>query len=218
MSQTNSAVRADQPVVFVIDDDVSVREALEDLLRSVGLAVQSFVSTQSFLESKRPDAPGCIVLDVRLPGPSGLEFQRTLANSKVHLPIIFITGHGDISMSVRAIKSGAIDFLTKPVHEQQLLDAIQSGIERDRARRAAEMNLADLRERFASLTPREREVLALVSTGRPNKQLAAQLNLSEMTVKIHRGQMMRKMRAKSLVELVRMADLLEVSQKPKPKY
>jgi FixJ family two-component response regulator len=218
MSQTNSAARADQPVVFVIDDDLSVREALEDLLRSVGLAVQSFVSTQSFLESKRPDAPGCIVLDVRLPGPSGLEFQRTLANSKVHLPIIFITGHGDISMSVRAIKSGAIDFLTKPVHEQQLLDAIQSGIERDRARRAAEMNLADLRERFASLTPREREVLALVSTGRPNKQLAAQLNLSEMTVKIHRGQMMRKMRAKSLVELVRMADLLEVSQKPKPKY
>jgi FixJ family two-component response regulator len=218
MSQTNSAARADQPVVFVIDDDLSVREALEDLLRSVGLAVQSFVSTQSFLESKRPDAPGCIVLDVRLPGPSGLEFQRTLANSKVHLPIIFITGHGDISMSVRAIKSGAIDFLTKPVHEQQLLDAIQSGIERDRARRAADVNLADLRERFASLTPREREVLALVSTGRPNKQLAAQLNLSEMTVKIHRGQMMRKMRAKSLVELVRMADLLEVSQKPKPKY
>jgi FixJ family two-component response regulator len=205
--------RTDQPVVFIIDDDASVRGAVEDLLRSVGLGVESFSSTQEFLQGKRPDAPGCIVLDVRLPGASGLEFQRTLMKSSILLPVIFISGHGDISMSVQAIKAGAIDFLTKPLHEQKLLDAIQTGIERDRARRAEEKNAGQLQERFGSLTPREREVLAFVITGRPNKQIAAELKLSEMTVKIHRSQMMRKMRARSLVELVRMADTLKVSAK-----
>ena len=213
MTKTGAIARTDQPVVFIIDDDASVRDALEDLLRSVGLAVESFASTQEFLQSKRPDAPGCIVLDVRLPGPSGLEFQRTLMKSKILLPVIFISGHGDISMSVQAIKAGAIDFLTKPLHEQKLLDAIQTGIERDRARRAEETDVAQLKERFATLTPREQEVLLIVVTGRANKQIAADLKLSEMTVKIHRSQMMRKMRAKSLVDLVRMADMLKVSSR-----
>jgi RNA polymerase sigma factor (sigma-70 family) len=199
------------PLVFVIDDDASVRAAIADLLRSVGLGVEAFGSTEEFLQSERPDAPGCIVLDVRLPGPSGLEFQRTLGKSNIHLPIIFISGHGDIPMSVRAMKSGAIEFLTKPLPEQELLDAIQTGIARDRARRQEAEVIAELRERFNSLTPREREVLALVVTGRRNKQIAAQANLSEMTVKVHRSQIMRKMRAKSLVDLVRMADALGVS-------
>jgi FixJ family two-component response regulator len=212
MTRTVTAPRTEQPVVFIIDDDVSVRDALEDLLRSIGLDVQSFASTQKFLEIERTDAPGCIVLDVRLPGASGLEFQRTLAKLRVDLPVVFISGHGDISMSVEAIKAGAIDFLTKPLREQQLLDAIHAGIERDRARRSEEKNVAQLRERFDSLTPREREVLAHVVTGRPNKQIAADLKLSEMTVKIHRSQMMRKMKAKSLVDLVRMADTLKVSR------
>jgi FixJ family two-component response regulator len=202
---------ADQPIVFVVDDDVSVRDALADLFRSVGLQVETFVSAQEFLSGKRPDLPGCIVLDVRLPGQSGLEFQRTLMKSGILLPVIFISGHGDISMSVEAIKAGAIDFLTKPLHEQKLLDAIQAGIERDRTRRAVEKGTAQLRERFNSLTPREREVFTIVVTGRQNKQIAADLKLSEMTIKIHRGQMMRKMGAKSLVELVRMADTLGAS-------
>jgi RNA polymerase sigma factor (sigma-70 family) len=204
-------MKEEQPVVFVIDDDASVRDAIEDLLRSVGLGVETFRSTQEFLQSKRPDAPGCIVLDVRLPGPSGLEFQRTLNQSDIHLPIVFISGHGDIPMSVRAMKSGAIEFLTKPLREQELLDAIQTGIERDRARRQEAKTVAELQERFDSLTPREREVLALVVTGRPNKQIAAQAKLSEMTVKVHRSQVMRKMRAKSLIDLVRMADTLGVT-------
>ena len=208
MTSTNRAI-ADQPIVFVIDDDASVREAVEDLLRSVGLQVESFASTQEFLQSQRPNAPSCIVLDVRLPGPSGLEFQRTLMKSGILLPVIFISGHGDISMSVQAIKAGAIDFLTKPLHEQKLLDAIQVGIERDRARRAEDKDVTQLRQRFETLTPREQEVMMIVVTGRPNKQIAAELNLSEMTVKIHRGQLMRKMKAKSLVDLVRMADMLK---------
>ena len=203
----------EQPVVFVIDDDASVRAGLEDLLQSVGLRVESFGSTQQFLESKRPDAPGCIVLDVRLPGPSGLEFQRFLMELGVHLPIIFISGHGDIPMSVRAIKSGAVEFLTKPLREQELLDAIQTGIERDRAQREEAKLVAELQNCLKSLTSREREVLALVITGRPNKQIAAQLDLSEMTVKVHRSQIMRKMRAKSLVDLVRMADELGISSR-----
>src|ERR1700674_2768864 len=151
-------MREEQPIVFVIDDDVSVRDGVTDLLRSVGLGVESFGSTQEFLQSKRPDAPGCIVLDVRLPGPSGLEFQRTLTKSGILLPVIFISGHGDISMSVQAIKAGAIDFLTKPLHEQKLLDAIQAGIERDRARRVGEKDVAQLKVRFETLTPREQEV------------------------------------------------------------
>ena len=201
----------EQPVAFVIDDDAMVRDAVADLLRSVGLGVQAFGSTQEFLQSKRPNAPGCIVLDVRLPGASGLEFQRTLTESNIQLPVIFITGHGDISMSVRAMKSGAIEFLTKPLREQELLDAVQAGIERDRARRQQGQLVAELQERLKSLTSREREVLSLVITGRPNKQIGYELGLSEMTVKVHRSQIMRKMRAKSLVELVRMADKLGLS-------
>jgi RNA polymerase sigma factor (sigma-70 family) len=201
----------EQPVVFVIDDDGMVRDAVKDLLRSVGLTVESFGSAQDFLQSKRSDAPGCIVLDVRLPGASGLEFQRTLVESGIPLPVIFISGHGDISMSVRAIKSGAIEFLTKPLREQELLDAVQVGIERDRARRRQANLVDELQERLDSLTSREREVLALVVTGRPNKQIAHQLELSEMTVKVHRSQASRKMRAKSLIDLVRMADRLGIS-------
>jgi FixJ family two-component response regulator len=201
----------EQPVVFVIDDDASVRDGLEDLLRSVGLAVESFGSAQEFLTRKRPHTLGCIVLDVRLPGTSGLEFQRMLAESSIHLPIIFISGHGDIQMSVRAIKSGALEFLTKPLKEQELLDAVHAGIERDRVRREETKLVDELRERFHSLTSREQEVLALVITGRLNKQIAYQLQLSEMTVKVHRSQAMHKMRARSLVDLVRMADRLGVS-------
>ena len=201
----------EQPVVFVIDDDPSVREGLASLLRSVGLDVRLFGSTQEFMKGERPDAPACLVLDVRLPGPGGLDFQRDLANSSVHLPIIFITGHGDIPMSVRAMKAGAIEFLTKPFRDQELLDAIQLGIERDRARRRDDGAVAQLRERLESLTSREREVMARVVTGRLNKQIAGDLELSEITVKVHRGHMMRKMGAKSLAELVRMADKLGVS-------
>ena len=201
----------EQPIVFIVDDDASVRDAVADLLRSVGLRAESFKSAEEFLQAKRPDAPGCIVLDVRLPGPSGLEFQRTLIESRIDLPIIFVSGHGDIPMSVRAMKSGAIEFLTKPFHEQELLDAVQAGIERDRARRQEANVVAELRERFNSLTPRERSVLTLVITGRANKLIAAELELSEMTVKVHRSQIMRKMRAKSLVDLVRIADKLGVS-------
>jgi FixJ family two-component response regulator len=205
-----SAVR-EQPVVFVIDDDASVRGGLEDLFRSVGLQVELFGSAQDFLARKRPEAPGCIVLDVRLPGASGLEFQRQLTESNIHLPVIFISGHGDIPMSVRAIKSGALEFLTKPLKEQELLDAVQAGIERDRVRREQAKLVDELRERFNSLTSREQEVLAIVITGRPNKQIAHQLDLSEMTVKVHRSQVMHKMGARSLVDLVRMADKLGVS-------
>src|SRR6202521_6021225 len=174
----------DQAIVVVIDDDVSIRESVEDLLRSVGLEVKSFATSREFLQQKLPDAPGCIVLDVRLPGPSGLEFQRTLIESNIHLPIIFISGHGDIPMTVRAMKSGAIEFLTKPLHEQELLDAIQLGIEHDRGRRQEAKVVAELQERLDSLTLREREVLALVVTGQLNKQIAAQLELSEATVKV----------------------------------
>lgn len=200
-----------EPIVFVIDDDASVRDAVEDLLQSVGLKVASFASTQEFLKAKRPEAPSCIVLDIRLPGASGLEFQQTLMKASISLPVIFISGHGDIPMSVRAMKSGAIEFLTKPLHEQELLDAIQSGIERDRARRREVGHIVELQQRFNSLTLREREVFTLVVTGRPNKQIAAQLELSEMTVKVHRSQITKKMRSKSLVDLVRMADKLGVS-------
>jgi FixJ family two-component response regulator len=198
----------EQPLVFVIDDDPSVRAALASLLRSVGLEVQSFRSTQEFLQTKRSDVPGCLVLDVRLPGRSGLDFQQELVESRDQLPIVFITGYGDIPMSVRAIKAGAIEFLTKPFHDQELLDAIQLGIERDRARRREAAAVADLQKRFHSLTPREREIMALVVAGRMNKQIAVDLKVSEVTVKVHRGQVMRKMGAKSLADLVRMADRL----------
>jgi FixJ family two-component response regulator len=200
----------EQPVVFVIDDDASVREALAGLLRSVGLEVHMFPSTQEFLQRPRPDAPGCLVLDVRLPGRSGLDLQRELSETSIHLPTVFITGYGDIPMSVRA-KAGAIEFLTKPFHDQELLDAVQLGIELDRARRRDAAALAALRQHFAALTPREREIMALVAAGRLNKRIAADLKVSEITVKVHRGQVMRKMRARSLAELVRMADQLKVS-------
>jgi FixJ family two-component response regulator len=196
--------------VFIIDDDELVQESVADLLRSVGLDAQTFGSTQAFFQARLPDAPACIVLDVRLPGASGLEFQRTLTDSNIALPVIFITGHGDISMSVRAIKSGAKDFLTKPLREQELLDAVQAGIEADRVRRQQASLVAELKERFNSLTSREREVLPFVVSGRLNKQIAGELQVSEMTIKVHRGQIMRKMRARSLVDLVRMADRLGI--------
>jgi FixJ family two-component response regulator len=195
-------------VVFVIDDDPSMRAALEDLVGSVGLGVRPFASPEEFLASKRPDAPGCLVLDVRLPGMSGLTFQKELARVGVDLPVIFITGHGDIPMSVRAMKAGAVEFLTKPFHDQDLLDAIHAALERDRERRREAVLVAELRERYANLTDRERQIMRLVAIGRANKQIAAELNLSEMTVKVHRGQVMRKMHAGSLPELVRMADRL----------
>jgi FixJ family two-component response regulator len=200
-----------QSVVFVIDDDASVREALQDLLQSIGLEVVSFVSGQEFLQGRRPDVPACIVLDVRLPGQSGLEFQRALADADIHLPVIFLSGHGDIPMSVQAIKSGAVEFLTKPVHEQKLLDAVQTGLKRDRVRRQDAKLVVELQERFRSLTAREREVLSLVVTGRQNKQIAGDLDLSVMTVKVHRSQITRKMGATSIVDLVRMADKLGLS-------
>ena len=208
------AMIKEQAVVFVIDDDASVREALEDLFRSVGLGVESFASTGEFLERELPNIPSSIVLDVRLPGASGLEFQQALLKANVEIPIIFISGHSDIPASVRAMKSGAIEFLTKPLRELELLDAVQIGISRDRVRRQEAKYVAELRERFNSLTPRERGVLALVVTGRPNKEIAAQLGMSEMTVKVHRSQVTRKMQAKSLIDLVRMADKLGM---PAPK-
>jgi FixJ family two-component response regulator len=198
----------DQSVVFIIDDDPSMRASIESLLLSVGHAIQAFATTQEFVLSERPDVPGCLVLDVRLPGRSGLEFQQELARSDIRLPIVFITGHGDVAMSVTAMKAGAIEFLTKPFRDQDLLDAVHRGIEIDRGRRAESVMLAELWQRFDSLTPREREVMALVAAGQLNKQIAAELDLSEITVKVHRAQVMRKMQAKSLPDLVRFADRL----------
>jgi FixJ family two-component response regulator len=204
-------VPKEQPVAFIIDDDATVRESVADLLSSVGVAARTFGSTREFLDSTRPNSPGCIVLDVRLPGPSGLEFQSSLVRSGVDLPVIFITGHGDIPMSVRAMKSGAVEFLTKPLREQELLDAVHLGIERDRVRRRQAKLVAELRERLASLTAREQEVLPLVIRGRLSKQIAHELKLAEATVKVHRSQIMRKMSATSVVDLVRMAEHLGVS-------
>ena len=196
----------ERPVVIVIDDDPSLRKAIDRLLRSVDLRVELFESAQEFLRSDRPDAPSCIVLDVRLPGQSGLSLQRNLAAANIHIPIIFITAHGDIPMSVRAMKAGAFEFLTKPFHDQDLPDAIEAALERDRVRRADEKLIAELRERFETLTERERQVMQLVVAGRLNKQIAAELGISEMTAKIHRGQVFRKMQAASLPDLVRMVD------------
>lgn len=195
-------------IVYIVDDDRSMRDALQDLISSVGLEARAFASPREFLEASRPDAPGCLVLDVRLPGSSGLNFQQELVRAGVLLPVIFITGHGDIPMSVRAIKAGAVEFLTKPFREQELLDAIDAAIERNQAQRRDAALLQELRLRFAALTPREREVMWLVIAGRLNKQIAAELGLSEVTVKVHRGQIMRKMGARSLPELVRMGDQL----------
>ncbi len=201
-------------VVYIIDDDASVREGVGELIRSVGLSVQSFASSQEFLDSKRPDAPGCIILDVRLPGRSGLEFQKVLQHLSIQLPVVFISAHGDVPISVRAMKSGAIEFLTKPLREQELLDAVHAGIERDRARRQEAELIAELRARYDTLTARELEIMTLVVSGSVNKQIAAQAGLSEVTVKVHRAHVMQKMRAKSLVDLVRMADRIGLTAKP----
>ncbi|MDX2263410.1 MAG: response regulator transcription factor [Hyphomicrobiales bacterium] len=203
----------DQSIVFIIDDDPFVRASIESLLRSVGYTVRPFASTQEFMLNERLDAPSCLVLDVRLPGRSGLEFQRELNESDIRRPIVFITGHGDVPMSVTAMKAGAIEFLTKPFRDQDLLDAVHRGLEMDRGRRAEAAMLAELRKRFHAMTPREREVMALVATGRLNKQIAAQLDLSEITVKVHRSHVMRKMDAKSLPDLVRFADRLAINTK-----
>jgi len=201
---------AEAPIVFVVDDDESVREALRSLFRSVSLKVETFGSAADFLRSELPDVASCLVLDVRLPGVSGLDFQAELAKANIHIPIIFMTGHGDIPMSVQAMKAGAVDFLTKPFRDQDMLDAVAAAIERDRSRRKDEQRLSDVRARFDGLTEREREVMGLVTAGLMNKQIAGELGLSEITVKIHRGHAMRKMAARSLADLVRMAEVLGV--------
>ena len=199
-----------QPVVFIIDDDVSLCEALGSLFRSVGLQVQVFGSAPDFLQSRLPDGPRCLVLDVRLPGLSGLDFQAELAKADIQIPIVFMTGHGDIPMTVRAMKAGAVEFLPKPVRDQDMLDAVQTGLERDRARRRSANDSSKLKASFDSLTPREQEIMGFVTAGLMNKQIAGEIGVSEITVKVHRGNVMRKMGAKSLAELVRMADALGV--------
>jgi FixJ family two-component response regulator len=201
-------------LVFIVDDDAPLRESLKNLIRSVGLRVEVFASAQEFLRSKRPDVPGCLVLDVRLQGLSGLDLQKRMADSDIEMPIIFISGHGDIPMTVQAMKAGAVEFLTKPFRDQDLLDAVQHALERDRAAREQREEIQKLRRRFESLTQREREVMGLVVTGLLNKQIAGELGTSENTVKIHRHQVMEKMAANSLAELVRMSDRLGI---PTPK-
>ena len=203
----------ERSTVLVVDDDASVREALGDLFQSVGLRVEVFASTQEFLKNRRPEGPGCLVLDVRLPGKSGLDFQQELNAANISLPIVFLTGHGDIPMSVRAMKAGAVEFLTKPFREQDLLDAVQTALERDRINREDEKLLTTLRQRFASLTPREQAIMPLVVAGRRNKQIAFEIGISEVTVKVHRTNLMRKMQASSLADLITMATKLGIREK-----
>jgi len=211
-SQTKTAADSKQ-LVFIIDDDADVREGLEALLQSVSLPCEVFSLTREFLNRKPQNTVSCLVLDVRLPGPSGLDFQAELARANIDIPIIFITGHGDIPMTVRAMKAGAVEFLTKPVREQDLLDAIRVALERDRVRREKDDRLSELRTRFETLSERERTVLSLVTSGMLNKQMAGQMNLSEVTVKVHRHNLMRKLGAKSLPDLVKMAEALQVGGK-----
>jgi FixJ family two-component response regulator len=199
-----------QQIVFVVEDDASMRRALNNLFESVGLGVEAFGSASEMLQRKLPDVASCLVLDVRLPGLSGLDFQAELAKANIHIPIIFMTGHGDIPMSVRAMKGGAVDFLTKPFRDQDMLDAVVTAIERDRKRRETDKIVANLQTLLETLTPREREVFALVSSGLMNKQIAAELGLAEITVKIHRGHIMKKMGARSLADLVRKAETLGI--------
>jgi len=205
-------VTPERSTVLVVDDDASVREALSDLFQSVGLRVEVFASTQEFLKNTRPEGPSCLVLDVRLPGKSGLDFQQELNAANINLPIVFLTGHGDIPMSVRAMKAGAVEFLTKPFREQDLLDAVQTALERDRLNREDEALMAMLRQRFASLTPREQAILTLVVAGRRNKQIAFEIGTSEVTVKVHRTNLMRKMQASSLADLIIMAGKLGIAR------
>jgi FixJ family two-component response regulator len=206
-------VTAPEPIVFVVDDDPSVRTSTERLVRSMGFMVQTFGAAKEFLASARPDGPACLVLDIRLPGLSGLDLQRELARSGVEIPIIFMTGHGDIPMTVRAMKAGAVEFLTKPLHRQALLDAIRTAIDRDRAARTERLEGRQLRQRYEQLTAREREVMALVVAGLLNKQIAGELATTERTIKFHRAHIMQKMEAESLAELVRMASQLGISNK-----
>jgi FixJ family two-component response regulator len=202
----------EEPIVFIVDDDTSFREALRRLFRTVDLRTEVFGSATELLQSKLPDVPSCLVLDVRLPGLSGLDIQSELAKTDIHIPTIFMTGHGDIPMSVKAMKAGAVDFLTKPFRDQDMLDAVVAAIERDRRRREQARGVSELRALFESLSAREREVMALVTTGLMNKQVAAEVGLSEITVKIHRGNVMRKMGARTLADLVRMAESLEIAR------
>jgi FixJ family two-component response regulator len=202
-----------QSVVFVVDDDASMREGMRLLFRSVGLQAHVFASAAEFLQSNLADVPCCLVLDVRLPGLSGLDFQTELAKANIQIPIVFMTGHGDIPMTVKAMKAGAIEFLPKPFRDQDMLDAVRLGLERDRGRREGERAIAEVRGKFASLTPREQEVMGFVTAGLMNKQIAGEMQLAEITVKLHRGSVMRKMDAKSLAELVRMADIVGIRRK-----
>jgi FixJ family two-component response regulator len=206
------SVTSENAVVHVVDDDASLRAAMESLFESVGLATRAYGTARDFLSAPATDTPGCVVIDVRLPDMNGLEFQAQLAQSGIHLPVVMITGYGDIPMSVRAMKHGAVDFLSKPFRDQDMLDAVSVAIERDRQRREADSILSNLRTRFETLTPREREIFAFVSSGLLNKQIAAELGLAEITVKIHRGHITRKMGAKSLAELVRQAEALGISR------
>ena len=207
---TNKERSEVKPVVFVVDDDASMRKALGNLIQSVGLRVEAFASAPEFLAVKLPEVPCCLVLDIRLPGLSGLDFQAKLASANIAIPIIFITAHGDIPMSVQAMKAGAIEFLPKPFRDQDLLDAVRVALERDQTRHEGEKTRSDLRAKFETLTPREQEVMACVTGGLMNKQIAAEIGITENTVKVHRGNVTRKMGARSLAELVRMADLLGV--------